>query len=119
MQVELSAYHYEGTWVEFKPGVDLLIRPFPRSLDSLTVREGGVEVPGKDLLREFQYCLVDWKGLDIRINGELQRCTAEIKKHLFDFDVEGIAGFVIATVRQMATKRQEAQKNLPSTLDGS
>jgi hypothetical protein len=111
MKIDLGSYNYEGAWVEFRPGVELLIRPYPRSMDSLNFRDGALEMPGKDLLRQFDYCLVDARGLDLTVNGEKQSLTSSVKKHLFDFDVEGIAAFVVARVREMAASRQEAQKN--------
>jgi hypothetical protein len=111
MKIDLGSYNYEGVWVEFRPGVELLIRPYPRSLDSLMLRSGALEIPGNDLLKQFEYCLIDARGLDVTVNGEKQPLSSAVKKHLFDFDVEGIAAFVIGRVREMAASREAAQKN--------
>jgi hypothetical protein len=112
MNIDLSSSRYDGTWFPFKDeGVELHIRPYPQSMELVSLRGGGFEMSGAELLRKFTYCLTGWKGLAISLNGEQASCTDEVKKYIFDFDIEGIAAFVLDKVRAFEDARGAQAKN--------
>jgi len=84
----------EAKWIEFKEakGVSFKIRPFPVShnvIRTSIAKNDQVE----SFFKIFDYCVVDWKG----INGEDDKpleCNTENKKFLFDYS-ESIMMFVI------------------------
>ncbi len=112
MDIDLSRYDYNGEWVEFKPGVRLKIRPYPQSLSAFTMSsDTELVVQGKNNLKMFDYCLTDWDGINVTLNDESQACTSEVKKMIFDFDIENIPGFVLSKVREMQKRSDENGKN--------
>lgn len=108
MPINLSKYSYQGKWFPFKDGSELLIRPFPQSLKNVNWGRTGMVLSGDDSLKMFDYCLQGWKAVDekgnprvfITLNNEPVECNAEAKKIVFDFDVEGISGFVMEKIRE-------------------
>ncbi len=112
MRLDLSGFSYDGIWYDFKDGARLKIRPYPASMATLVVRtDEGLVISGRDNFKIFDYCLTGSDNLDITINGEPVQLTQEVKKTIFDFQIEDIPAFVLGKVRGLEQREENAQKN--------
>ena len=67
----------EAQWFTFEGEVQFQIRPFKftsMNLESIT----------ESMYLQFDYCIVDWKGIDDEKDKPL-KCNEENKKHLYDY----------------------------------
>ena len=88
----------KGEWLKFLEDeeVELNIRPF--SLFSLTKVPSEETVDMTQLWNIFNYCLIDWKGIE----GETgpMECNEENKKIVYDYDQQLVA-FVVARASEL------------------
>ena len=108
----------KGVWVPFPDDKDvqILIRPF--SLFTMTKMPNEDDVDFTEFWNIFNYCVVDWKGINDEDNKPL-KCNEETKKIVYDFDQE-LVGFI---VEQSSNAREglvsgKAVKNLSKSPDG-
>lgn len=94
-----------NTWVKYDDNTDVefLLRPVPYSY-----MKADTETLPEVLAANFDYCVVDWKGLDS--DGEVFECNAENKRYLFDY-VTPIREFVMLKVSEINKSITEDLKN--------
>jgi len=121
MKIDLSRLD-DPAWVEWKDGVEILVRPLPVSkTNELRKRAtpkkfefaNGVRVPGQpdndkynDLLQEW--LVKDWRGILDRDGNEVP-CTPENIKAILDHFHE-LRLFVVMAGRDLETYRQQQGK---------
>ena len=108
----------KGKWTTFPEDdeVQVLIRPF--SLFNLTKIPTEVDVDFTQFMDIYNYCLLDWKGIQDNQGNDL-KCNDDNKKLVFDFDQE----LVLFVVNECSKLRQDvlsgkAIKNLSTSQPG-
>jgi hypothetical protein len=96
--VDKKWFELEGT------GASFLIRPFPLSLTKWDENKV-IEL----LYEQFDYCLMDWKGVTDEEDKEL-KCNPKNKKIVFDFS-EKVREFVYSTSKALSEEIVEEVKN--------
>lgn len=114
MKLDVATISYDGSWVEHGEA-KLRVRPYPRSLMNVTMKDGGMVFSGESALEMFLYCLVDWEGI-VGADDQKLKPTKEVKKKIYDFQlgkVEGvsIADKVMNEARRMMEEIEADKKN--------
>jgi len=110
MQIDLSLLSYDPQWYAFRDGAELEIRPFPNSRGNVAWRNGEMVLSGEERLERFMYCLSGWKGLT-DADGKPLKCSEQVKKAIFDFNVAGIPEFVAEKDREFHERKEQEEKN--------
>lgn len=93
----------EAKWYTFNKDVKLLIRPFKFSKFKLEDIENS-------LLEEFDYCVVDWKGIFEDDGKTPYKCNKEHKLELFDY-YNPLRIFVALENRKARDELEKSLKN--------
>ena len=93
----------DGKWCKFEEGTEFKIRPF--RLSTLSNLDAGMD----NLKLQFNYCLVDWKGVENESGGKLN-CNDENKLWFFDFG-DAVREFVFAEADKMKVTFDKEIKN--------
>lgn len=114
MKLNVSKNYGEGKWFKMGDADDspqFLIRPFPASMENVQgTADGSVILKGASMMDKFVYCLHDWKSIEDQDSNAV-KCTAEIKKTIYNYDVEGIKTFVFNKLTELMEERKEDIKN--------
>lgn len=100
----------EGEWFKYGKGknkIELLIRPFPNSMNSVTL-DGKVTM-GAYAYHTFTNCVLDWKDIT-DIDDKPLECNEENKKMIFDYTT-GLSAFVDDTQSKLKEKFDREVKN--------
>lgn len=101
--MDLKSKNIEKRWVDYDDKVKFCVRPHPFSLESMK-RE-----PIENLWERFNYCCVDWKG--INMDGKPFECNEANKKHIFDY-YSSLATFVLEKAKVAQSELEDDLKNL-------
>lgn len=119
MKLDFTGLSYDPKWYDFDTGelVDnpgsqpsLKIRPYPRELRKIVLRDGGVLVEGNESRNVFVYCLVDMANFEDS-NGRQLQCTEAIKAEIYKYDLAGIPLFVMGKSNQFQNTKESSEKN--------
>ena len=102
---------YDPKWFDFKEGSRLQIRQLPASADQVTVERGGIVVRGSENWSKFDHCLTGAENFTDAEGNPIDIMKPDVKKAVFDFNVSGIAVFVMQTVQEMAAAEAADQKD--------
>jgi len=114
MKLDVSTISYDGTWIDHGEA-KLRVRPHPRSLLNVTMKDGGMVFSGEGALDMFVYCLVDWENVNGADDQKL-KLTKEVKKKVYDFQLGKVDGVSIADrvmneARRMTEEIEADKKN--------
>jgi hypothetical protein len=103
MQLDITKQSYKSKWYNFETdqevdepgdqGVFLKIRPRLLSKSNVVIRDGDMILTGKDQCEYFKQDLEDWRGITGPDEQPLP-CTNEVKQVIYDFQMNGIPGYV-------------------------
>jgi len=117
MKLDITKYSYDAEWEDFKDGARLKIKPWIESEEFVAIEDGQAGVSGKKNLQRFLNCLEDWDGIT-GADGKPLPCTDEVKKVVFDFNIEGIPVFVLRKSMEFRLGKERAEKNLQTGSAG-
>ena len=118
MKLDISAKTYEPKWVEFD-GCDLLLAPYPVGRTDLVMSSDmSLVISGKQRKEMFMYSVQDWKNIE-DVNGVNIPCTEENKAIVFDYNLNGMAGFVYTFNSEFDSTVKEEYSNLQHGQDGT
>jgi hypothetical protein len=110
MKLDLEAYSYEGKSYPYTMGeetVNLTIRPYAESkAGTVTFTPDGMKV---DNWKRFNHCLTAWDMQDMA--GNVIPLTDAVKRKVFDFNIKGVATFVLGKVTELEKGKGEALGN--------
>ena len=116
-KIDFTNLSYDPKWYDFQDaaggviqGVRLKIRPYPLSMASFTVRDGDLVFSQAEQCKIFKHALVGWEGV-VGPDEKPLPCADEVKQKIFDFDLGGISGFVLAKVREFREALDKTEKN--------
>lgn len=91
--MKLNRSLLKSKWVTFEEakGVSFEVRPFPASHNAVRSLSGEDKV--EVFWKIFEYCLIDWKGVEGEDNKALE-CNADNKRMLYDYS-EAAMMFII------------------------
>ena len=107
--MKISEKILNNKWFTYKANgvtVELCLRPFPFSNMKLSVEELNMV---DNLWAQFNYCVVDWKGIDGEDDKPLE-CKEENKLLVFDY-MSVIREFVLDKVTSLAKDIAKELKN--------
>lgn len=84
----------KGLWYTYPKDKDIqvLVRPFSLFSMNTMPSEDAKEVNIKDFYNNFEYVVLDWKGMNI--DGKPAKCRPEDKKFIYE-NFQELVGFVI------------------------
>lgn len=92
-----------GTWYKYQDDVELKVRAM--RLSALP----NLDVSLENLAIQFDYCLVDWKGIETE-SGSAFKCNDENKQYIYDY-YDGIREFVFAKQQELKDSFDKEIKN--------
>lgn len=101
--MKINKRDVEGTWCKYEGKVEFKIRPLRLSV--LTNLDADLD----NLSLQFNYCLVDWKGIENESGGEF-KCNKENKEHFYDY-YDSIREFVFEEANALKKKFNKEIKN--------
>lgn len=124
MQIDIDRYQQYGAKQKRvlgdqpgDPWVELV--PFPESRKKTRILPGGIqEISGAIELDKFLYCVRGWGNL-LDANNEPLPCTPEVKRLIFEHNIEMIPTRVSLELIKMENELEEELKNLQAGRGGS
>ncbi len=107
MKLELDKFSYEGKEYEYKES-KLTIRPYSESNEG-TVSIGLDGSIRRDNWKRFNYCLTKWDV--VGADEKPLPLTEDVKRKVYDFDIEGIKTFVLMKINELEAEGRELKKN--------
>jgi len=114
MKIELDKVSYDGRWVDHGEA-RLKIRPYPKSMADVILKDGGVVISGGNSFEMFSYCLQDWDGVS-DADAKPLKLSPAVKKKIFDFQLGKVDGVsigdkVLSVIREQIVALEEEEKN--------
>jgi hypothetical protein len=110
-KIDFTDLSYDARWYEFgESGARLKIRPYPLSQAVTVIQDGGLRISGAEQCRLFKHCLVAWEGV-VGADEKPLPCTDEVKQKIYDFNLGGLAAFVLAKDREFRQAKDALEKN--------
>jgi len=120
LKLDITGLSYDPVWYDFETGLPvkepsedkpyLQIRPYPLSRANAVFSEKGIVLRGEDQCEVFKYCLTGWKNF-VDANDKELKLTEEVKQKIYDFNLQGIAGFVGRIARIAEIRKESEEKN--------
>ena len=111
MKIDTTKVSYDATWEEYKDGIKVKIRPYPASMGAIAVDNGVIELTNMEQFKIFDHCATAWEGITGSDDNPLP-CTNEVKKAIFDFELEPeLVRFAISKGLEKRRQREAALGN--------
>ena len=118
MKININKDYSQARWFTLDPKhkldegqPELKIRPYPASKEEFIGRDdGSLVLTGKNLMKKFIYCLVDWKGINDE-KDQVLPCNESVKKGVYEDLLGGIPARVNECLQIIAEEREKDRKN--------